>query len=197
MARQTEKGESRRMVYGYGRVSKSEQNLDRQVDALRAKGCHRIFLEKCSGAKPQRPELSRLKDCTRPGDTVMVESWSRLGRSTKDLIELVEWFRSRHIKLVSIKENFDTETPQGKMMVTIFQAFAEFERELLIQRTKEGLSAARARGRRGGRPRKAEKDVALAIKLYDSKLHSIKEIAKLSGVSQSTLYRYIRMRDSS
>ena len=180
------------LTYGYGRVSRQEQQLDRQVDALRAYGCERIFVEKMTGTKADRPELLRLKDCVRAGDTVAVESWSRLGRSTKDLIELAEWFHAHGVRLVSLKENFDTSTPQGKLMMTVFQAFAEFERDLISQRTRESLAAARARGRKGGRPPKNKKDVDLAMKLYASRDHTVSEIVRLTGVSQSTLYRYVK-----
>lgn len=183
-----------RMTYGYGRISRQGQMLDQQEDALNQYGCQRVFLEKESGVKADRPELSRLKDCVRPGDTVVVESWSKLGRSTKELIELTEWFGERDVAVVSLKENFDTSTPQGRMMLTMFQALAEFEREVARQRTKEGLASARARGRMGGRPPKKQKDVQLALKLYDTKAHSVAEIAKLTGVSPSTLYRYLRKR---
>jgi DNA invertase Pin-like site-specific DNA recombinase len=182
------------MLLGYGRISTRSQSLQRQEDLLRARGCERVFMEKAGGLKAERPELARLKDCARAGDTLIVESWSRLGRSTKDLIELAEWFDARGIKIISLKENFDTATPQGKMMLTLFQAFAQFERDLIAQRTREGLESARARGRMGGRPPKRKKDVELALKLYDSRLHSVAEIARLSGVSQSTLYRYLAKR---
>jgi DNA invertase Pin-like site-specific DNA recombinase len=183
-----------RMTYGYGRVSAQRQTLDRQEDMLRERGCERVFMEKATGIKADRPELLRLKDCVRPGDTLIIESWSRLGRSTKDLIELTEWFLERGVQVVSLKENFDTSTPQGRMMLTIFQAFAQFERDLIAQRTREGLASARARGRKGGRPPKRKRDVELALKLYDSKLHTVAEIVRLSGVSQSTLYRYLAKR---
>lgn len=184
------------MTYGYGRVSRQEQQLDRQLDALRAYGCSRLFVEKAAGTKADRPELARLRDCVRAGDTVVVESWSRLGRSTKDLIELTEWFAREEVRLVSLKENFDTSTPQGKLMMTVFQAFAEFERNLISQRTKESLSSARARGRKGGRPPRNPKTVERALKLYDSKEYSIREIVEMTGISQSTLYRYIGARAS-
>ena len=184
-----------KMMYGYGRVSKQQQVLDRQQDALEKYGCDRIFMEKMTGTKADRPELQHLKDCIREGDTVVVESWSRLGRSTRDLIDLTEWFHDHGVVLVSLKENFDTSSPQGKLMMTVFQAFAEFERDLVVQRTKEGLESARARGRKGGRPAKNQKDVEMALKLYDSKAHSIPEIVKMTGISQATLYRYIWKRD--
>lgn len=183
-------------IFGYGRVSKQEQDLQRQVDALKAYGCTEVFLEKMTGTKADRPELTHLKERLRAGDTVVVESWSRLGRSTKDLIELTEWFHARGVQMVSLKENFDTTTPQGKLMMTVFQAFAEFERDLISQRTKESLACARARGRKGGRPKKKTQDIERALKLYDSKEYSIADIVKMTGVSVTTLYRYRDERDA-
>ncbi|HAQ8875356.1 TPA: recombinase family protein, partial [Enterococcus faecium] len=137
-------------------------------------------------------QLNRLKDKIRPGDTVIVESFSRLGRSTKDLIDLVTYFEEHHVKLVSLKENFDTSTPHGRLMMTVFQAFSQFERDLIVERTKEGLKSARARGRKGGRPRVNQKDVDRAVKLYKSQVYSVKEITEMTGISKATLYRYLK-----
>jgi len=178
-------------TYGYARVSTQQQDLIRQLDMLKEYNCDEILTEKMSGTKSERPELTRLKDKVRPGDMLVIESFSRLGRSTKDLIELVEYFEDKGVKLVSIKENFDTNTPQGKLMLTVFQAFSQFERDLIAQRTKEGLISARARGRKGGRPKVKDKNIEKAIKLYNSKEYSISEIVEMSGVSQATLYRYL------
>lgn len=180
--------------YGYARVSTREQSLDRQLDML-LDICDEIISEKVSGTKADRPQLARLKDKLRPGDTVYIESWSRLGRSTKDLLEQVAWFQQQGVHLVSLKENFDTSTPQGKLMLTLFQAFAEFERDLISQRTMEGLESARARGRKGGRPPKKARDVQNALQLYDSRMYTINDICRMTGLSQSTLYRYIRARE--
>lgn len=178
-------------TYGYARVSTNQQDLIRQLDMLKEYNCDEILTEKMSGTKSERPELIRLKDKVRPGDTLVIESFSRLGRSTKDLIELVEYFENKGVKLISIKEQFDTYTPQGKLMLTVFQAFSQFERDLIAQRTKEGLISARARGRKGGRPKVKDKNIEKAIKLYNSKEYSISEIVEMSGVSQATLYRYL------
>jgi len=181
-------------TYGYARVSTQQQDLIRQLDMLKQYDCTEILTEKISGVKADRPELNRLKDKARPGDSIVIESFSRLGRSTRDLIELVEYFENRGVKLISVKENFDTATPQGKLMLTVFQAFSQFERDLIVQRTKEGLESARARGRKGGRPRVKDSKINKALKLYDSKEYSINEIVEMTGISQATLYRYINNR---
>lgn len=181
-------------IYGYARVSTQQQDLNRQLDMLKPYLCTEILTEKMSGTKTDRPELNRLKDKIRPGDTVIIESFSRLGRSTKDLIDLVEYFENKGVNLISLKENFDTHTPQGKLMLTVFHAFSQFERELIAQRTKEGLESARARGKKGGRPKVKDKYINKALNLYHSKEYSISEIVELSGISQATLYRYIRKK---
>lgn len=179
-------------IYGYARVSTRQQELDRQIDLLKSENCNEILTEKITGTKSSRPELNRLKDKLRPGDTVVVESFSRLGRSTKDLIELVTFFEDNNVKLVSLKENFETTTPQGRLMMTVFQAFSQFERDLIVERTKEGLKSARTRGRKGGRPRLKKNKVEQAIKLYESKEYSINEIKDMTGVSKASLYRYLK-----
>lgn len=184
-------------IYGYARVSTKSQELDRQLDQLNEYGCDKIFSEKMTGTKKHRPELDRLKEEVREGDTVVVESWSRLGRSTKDLIDLVNYFQEKGVNVVSLKENFDTTTPQGKLMMTVFQAFAEFERDLIVQRVNEGLKAARARGRKGGRPRVNQKKLDQAIRLYNSREYSLKEIQEMTGISTPTMYRYINNKKES
>lgn len=184
-------------TYGYARVSTQQQELLRQLDMLKEYHCDEILTEKMTGTKSERPELIRLKDKVRSGDTLVIESFSRLGRSTKDLIELVDYFEEKGVKLISIKENFDTNTPQGRLMLTVFQAFSQFERDLIAQRTKEGLISARARGRSGGRPRVKDKNIEKAIKLYNSNDYSISAIVEMSGVSQATLYRYLGKNKSS
>ena len=179
-------------VYGYARVSTRQQELARQLDLLKNYNCNEILTEKMTGTKANRPELNRLKDKLRPGDTVVVESFSRLGRSTKDLIDLVNYFEEHEVKLISLKENFDTSTPQGRLMMTVFQAFSQFERDLIVERTKEGLKSARARGRQGGRPKVNSKEITKAIKLYHTEQYSVKEIVEMTGISRATLYRYLQ-----
>lgn len=176
-------------VFGYARVSTEQQNLDRQIDALRRYGVDLIFNEKMTGTKRNRPELSKLLDRITEGDTVVVESLSRLGRSTKDLLELTELFQSRGVNFVSLKESIDTHTPTGKLLFTLMSALAQFERDIITERTQEGLRAAKARGRIGGRPKTDPKALKKAVMLYNTKQYSVKEIEELTGVKKSTLYR--------
>ena len=176
-------------TFGYARVSAEQQNLDRQLDMLTQYGVDYIFNEKMTGTKRDRPELNKLLDRLMAGDTVVVESLSRLGRSTKDLIELVELFEKKRVHLVSLKEQIDTSTPAGKLLFTLMSAIAQFERDVIAERTREGLNAARARGRVGGRPRTNEQKVRQAVKLYQTGQYSVREIEELTGVKKSTLYR--------
>ena len=176
-------------TFGYARVSTEQQNLDRQLDMLTQYGVDYIFNEKMTGTKRNRLELNKLLDRLMAGDTVVVESLSRLGRSTKDLIELVELFEKKRVHLVSLKEQIDTSTPAGKLLFTLMSAIAQFERDVIAERTREGLNAARARGRIGGRPRANEQKVRQAVKLYQTGQYSVREIEELTGVKKSTLYR--------
>ena len=176
-------------TFGYARVSTEQQNLGRQLDMLTQYGVDHIFNEKMTGTKRDRPELNKLLDRLMAGDTVVVESLSRLGRSTKDLIELVELFEKKQVHLVSLKEQIDTSTPAGKLLFTLMSAIAQFERDVIAERTREGLNAARARGRIGGRPRTNEQKVRQAGKLYQTGQYSVREIEELTGVKKSTLYR--------
>lgn len=176
-------------IFGYARVSTEQQNLDRQLDALRKYRCDVIYNEKMTGTKRDRPELAKMLDRMTEGDTVVIESLSRLGRSTKDLIELTELFQSKGVHLVSLKESIDTSTSTGKLLFTLMSAIAQFERDVIADRTREGLKSARARGRTGGRPKTDPDAVRKAIKLYNTRQYSIKEIEELTGVKKSTLYR--------
>ena len=180
-------------IYGYARVSTADQNLDRQIDMLNKYGVNKIYSEKMTGTRKDRPELQKMLDNLSNGDTVVVESLSRLGRSTKNLIELMEVFNGKGVNLVSLKENINTTTPTGKLLFTLISAISQFERDCLAERTKEGLAAARARGRKGGRPKTPQSAIEKAIKLYNSKEYSLKEIKELTGVSRSTLYRHINI----
>ncbi len=183
------------MKIGYARVSTLDQNLDRQTDQLQEQKCERIFQEKITGSKKERPELDKLLEQLRVGDIVIVTELARLSRSVKDLFALVETIHTKGANLKSLKEPWlDTTTPQGKLLFTIFAGISQFDRDLISQRTKEGLSSARARGRKGGRPGKPLKDIELALKMYDSKNYSIGEISKATGLSKTSLYRYVDKR---
>ena len=151
-----------------------------------------IYNEKMTGTKRDRPELDKLLDRVTEGDTVVVESLSRLGRSTKDLIELTELFQGKGVHLVSLKESIDTNTSTGKLLFTLMSAIAQFERDTIADRTREGLRSARARGRTGGRPPTDPEKIKKAVKLYSTKQYSIREIEELTGVKRSTLYRNIQ-----
>lgn len=177
------------MTLGYARVSTDGQNLDRQIDALNKYGVDILFNEKMSGTKRERPELNKLIERMSAGDTVVIESLSRLGRSTKDLIGLMELFRERGVNLVSLKESIDTSSSTGKLLFTLMSALAQFERDLISERTVEGLKAARARGRIGGRPKKNDDQIKKAVKMYNTKQYSLKEIEEMTGIKKSTLYR--------
>ena len=179
------------MTYGYARVSTSDQNLDRQQDALYNYGIDKLYCEKLSGTKKSRPELDRLLKDLREGDTVVIESLSRLGRSVKNLSELMEIFNEKNIRLVSLKETIDTTSSTGRLLFTILSSLAQFERDVLVERTNEGLAAARARGRTGGRPASNQTALQKAIALYNTKQYTLTEIKEITGISKSTLYRSI------
>lgn len=182
-------------VFGYARVSTEQQNLDRQLDMLQKYGVDFIYNEKMTGTKRNRPELEKLLERLTKGDTVVVESLSRLGRSTKDLIWLMETFNSKGVNLVSLKESIDTTTSTGKLLFTLMSAIAQFERDVIADRTREGLNSARARGRKGGRPRTDSEKLRKAIKLYNTQQYSLAEIEDMTGVKRSTLYRGIRSKN--
>ena len=179
------------MTYGYARVSTSDQNLDRQQDALYNYGIDKLYCEKLSGTKKSRPELDRLLKDLVEGDTVVIESLSRLGRSVKNLSELMEIFNEKNIRLVSLKETIDTTSSTGRLLFTILSSLAQFERDVLVERTNEGLAAARARGRTGGRPPSDQVALQKAVALYKTKQYTLTEIKEITGISKSTLYRFI------
>ena len=183
------------MKLGYARCSTLDQNLDWQIDALTKEGCDRIFQEKFTGTRKDRPELLRMMDMLREGDTVIICELTRLSRSVKDLFDLVEQVEKAGANIKSLKEPWlDTTTPQGRLLFTIFSGVSQFERELIRERTMEGLASARARGRMGGRPGKDKKIVEQALTLYDSKAYSVDEISKTTGISRATLYKYVKLR---
>ena len=183
------------MKVGYARVSTQEQNQDLQKDALKVAGCERIYEEKESGGKAERPELLKLLDALRPGDTLVVWRLDRLGRSIKHLIQTVEELEGRGVGFQSLTETIDTTTSGGKLIFHIFAALAEFERNLIQERTKAGLYAARARGRKGGRkPVMDEAQQRIAQALRDDPSQPIKVICKTLGISRATFYRYTKER---
>lgn len=179
------------MRIGYARVSTNDQSLDRQIDDLTKAGCERIFSEKVSAVKKERPELAKIFDFVREGDVIIVCELTRLGRSLKDLIELVEKIHAAGANVVSLSEPWmDTTSVQGNLIFNIFSAFAQFERDLTRQRVMDGLEAARSRGRKGGRPTVPDDKAALAIRMYKNSC-PITDIVKATGVSKTTLYRLV------
>lgn len=185
------------MLFGYCRVSTEEQNLDRQIVALKDFGVkeENIYCDKISGVKDDRPQLSKLKSFLREGDTVVILSFDRLARSTKMLLDWAEWFEGKGVNLISLKEKIDTTTPQGKLFFTISAAFSQFEREMIKQRQAEGIRIAKANGKMKGRPKVDEAKLDAAIALYMSGDHSVKQIQEITGISRSTLYRELSNRD--
>lgn len=186
------------MLIGYARVSTHDQNLELQLDALRAAGCEKVFEDKTSGTRPARPGLDQALDHAREGDTVVVWRLDRLGRSLKHLIRVVSDLDERGVGFRSLQESIDTTSSGGKLIFHVFGALAEFERSLIQERTQAGLAAARARGRHGGRPRKLTKaKTQLLYRLYDEREHTVAEICKMIGISKPTLYTYLSRRDGS
>jgi DNA invertase Pin-like site-specific DNA recombinase len=184
------------MLVGYARVSTDDQDLSLQRDALTVAGCERLFTDSMSGAKAERPGLAEVLDFCRAGDTLVVWRLDRLGRSLTNLIELLNLLAEKEIGFKSLSEQIDTTTSGGKLVFHIFGALAEFERELIRERTWAGLAAARARDRHGGRPRKiaSERQLKMAQALYQDGSHSIDDICRTLGISRATLYRVINPR---
>ena len=186
------------MLVGYARVSTIEQDSSLQTDALKAAGCEKIFQDKVSGAKIERPGLNDAMEFMRRGDSLVVWRLDRLGRSLQHLLETVSLLEKEGIGFRSLQESIDTTTSGGRLIFHIFGALAEFERNLIRERTIAGLQAARARGRLGGRPRKLNaKKTELAYQLYDEKKYTIKEICQVLEVSKPTLYAYLARREKS
>lgn len=184
------------MKIGYARVSTKDQSLDLQIDALKKEGCKQIFHEVVSGAKTERAELDCLLSQLRKGDILVIWKLDRLGRSLKHLVHLVHELIEKGIGLQSINDPIDTTTSQGRLVFNIFASLAEFEREIIRERTQAGLKAARARGRVGGRPKglseKAQQKAIAAQALYKDQKLSIIEICKNLSISKATLYKYLR-----
>ncbi|MCF6766631.1 recombinase family protein [Thiotrichales bacterium 19S3-7] len=184
------------MIFAYARVSTLDQNIDSQIDALKKYGYDHLYQEKASGAKMDRPALQELRSKLRKNDTVLIYRLDRLGRSLKHLIELVEEFQEMGVNLISLSDSINTSTASGKLVFHIFGAMADFERNLIKERTNVGLTAARARGRLGGRKKglsnEAKNKAKLVYKLYKQGDMTVSEICKsLTIGSRGTVYRYI------
>jgi DNA invertase Pin-like site-specific DNA recombinase len=180
-------------LIGYARVSTLDQNPALQTDALHQAACSRIFTDTASGSLDERPELDRLLDHLRVGDTVVVWRLDRLGRNLRHLLAVVGDLEARDVGFRSLTEGIDTSTPGGRLVFHIFASLAQFERELIRERTMAGLAAARARGRKGGRPRKLTPEkLQVAKAMYESREHTVGAIAATIGVSRASVYRYLR-----
>ena len=187
--------EPRPMVFGYARVSTTEQDESLQLDALHAAGCDRLMIDRASGAAADRPALAEMLDRLRPGDTVMVWRLDRLGRSLRHLIDAVADLERRGVTLVSLTEQIDTSSPGGRLVFHVFAAMAEFERDLIRERTQAGLAAARARGRTGGRPTVwTPEKLSAARSMHASGEHDVATIARILGVSRASVYRALSYR---
>ncbi len=178
------------MIIGYARVSTDDQSLDSQTDALSEAGADKVFADRISGSRRARPELDKMLEQLRDGDVVIVTKYDRLARSLKDLLEIVEAIRARDAGFRSLAEDIDTTTPAGRLVFHVFASIAQFERERISERTKEGLASARTRGRIGGRPPAlsgAQKDEVRRMR--DQEHRTISEIARLFKVSERTVRR--------
>jgi DNA invertase Pin-like site-specific DNA recombinase len=175
---------------GYGRVSTEDQNLEAQQDALKGAGADKVFIEKITGTKASRPELDKLREQMRKGDTLVITRLDRLGRSTKDLLAISSELEEKGVELEVLEQNINTKTPEGKLFFTMIAAMAEFEHSMMVARTKDGLAAARARGRLGGRkPKLTELQKKQVRKLYEERKETVREIAAGFNITPPTVYR--------
>lgn len=181
--------------FGYARVSTQDQKLDLQLDALEKFGVDKIFNEKMTGSRKDRPELEEMMKYLREGDTVVVYKLDRISRSTKHLIELADTFENMGVNFVSIQDNIDTGTAMGRFFFRTMASIAELERDIIIERTRAGLEAARSRGKLGGRPKADQEKLEFAYHLYQQKKHTVKEICEKTGVAKTTLYRFIEEQE--
>jgi len=183
------------MKIGYARVSTADQHLRMQEDALKSAGCDEIYTDVVSGVKSKRPGLEKALDYLREGDTLVVWKLDRLGRSIQHLIQTITDLQSKGIAFKSLQENMDTSTSGGKLIFHIFSALAEFERELIQERTQAGLKAARARGRMGGRPPLLDnRQINRMIEMYDEQKNTVAEICKIYDISRPSFYNYLRKK---
>lgn len=185
-------------LLGYARVSTADQDAALQQDALKEAGCYRVFTDAASGSLQSRPELSKLLDQLRPGDTLVVWRLDRLGRSIRHLIDQLADLEEQGIGFRSLQEAIDTTSPGGRLVFHVFAALAEFERDLIRERTNAGLKAARARGRKGGRPALLTNDkLRTARRLYEQQDMTVESIGEVLGVSRTTVYRTLRREAAS
>jgi len=183
------------MLFGYARVSTEDQSLDLQVDALTKIGVDELFVEKISGTKKDRPKLNEMLGKMRKGDKIVVYKLDRISRSTKHLIELTETFEAAGVDFESIQDKIDTSTAMGRFFFRTMASIAELERDIISERTKAGLDAARARGRKGGRPSAKNDAIDKALRLYDSGDYTVPEITEMTGIGKTTLYKYLKERN--
>jgi DNA invertase Pin-like site-specific DNA recombinase len=187
------------MKYGYARVSTRDQNLNLQIDALKRSKCERIYKEVAKGAKTDRPKLNELLAVIKPGDSLVIWKLDRLGRSLQHLVKMFNDLINNGIDIISLQDPIDTSTAQGKLMFNIFPSLAEFERDLIIERTRAELKAARARGRCGGRPKGLSKNsmekARAAEMLYNQKKLTAIQISEQLSISKTTLYKYLKIRN--
>jgi len=186
------------MKIGYARISTEDQHLHMQEDALKSAGCEEIFTDIASGAKSQRQGLDKALNYVREGDTLVVWKLDRLGRSIQHLIQTITALQERKIGFKCLQENIDTSTSGGKLIFHIFSALAEFERDLIRERTDAGLKAARARGRMGGRPPMLDsRQINRMIEMYDEQKNTVAEICKIYDISRPSFYNYLKKRKKS
>ena len=183
------------MKIGYARVSTKDQNLDRQIDRLKEAGCEKIFQDKMSGKSKERLELHKCIDQLRKGDVLVVTELSRFARSMKDVVDMTVQLEAAVVNLIVLdSEWIDTTTPNGKFFFLSMALMDELKREIIVHNTNEGLQAAKARGRKGGRPPVDKATLKMAMTMYESRNHSIKEIVRATGISQGRLYKEINER---
>jgi DNA invertase Pin-like site-specific DNA recombinase len=183
------------MLIGYARINSKEQNHYNQLDALIHAGIdiRNIYLDKTDGAKSDGEKLRKMLEDLQEGDFVIITELTKLCKCTRELFEIIDKVGRKRANIKSLKEDwFDTSTSSGRLLYNIISGVAQFEKEIFNERTKVGLSDAESKGRMGGRPQKAQKDIDKAIKLYEDKKHSVKEIQELTGISKATLYRYLK-----
>lgn len=181
------------MKVGYVRVSTIEQHEERQVISLKEVGCEKVFIDKCSGKDMNRPQFQQMMDFVRDGDILYVSEFSRLARSTKDLLNIIDKLAEKNVQVISQKENFDTSTPQGKLMLTFFAGIATFEREIMLQRQREGIAIAKKAGKYKGRLKKARpKDWETYKEMYYRRELSATALAKRCKVSRPTIYLWLK-----